>query len=258
MKKCGLLGNNIQYSKSPFIHNKYYSMHNLPVKYEIFDIDKCELESFVNNIHVNNIIGFNVTIPYKETIIKYLNKLEYPADKIKAVNTVVVIDKKLIGYNTDFHGFIKSIKEFNINLEGKNALIIGGGGAAKAIFYALKDLMCMKIDLAVRDIDKVKENFQGISEFILINDDNNYCKYDIIVNCTPLGGANYLQFTPINVKTIKKGCIVYDLVYNPEKTRFLQEAETNGAIIFNGESMLKHQAYISADLWIKEHFNLLK
>lgn len=258
LKKCGLLGKNIQYSKSPSIHNEYYLKNNIPLEYEIFDIDESEIVNFIDNINKNNIIGFNVTIPYKETIIEYLSKLEYPADRIKAVNTVVVKDNKLVGYNTDFQGFIKSIQEFNINLKGKDALIIGGGGAAKAIFYALKDLNCLNIDLAARNIDKIKGDFLEISNFISLNNDNDYNRYDIIVNCTPLGGINHLHLTPINLKTIKKGCIVYDLVYNPEKTKFLQEAEVCGAVILNGESMLRHQAYSAANLWINEHFHLPK
>jgi shikimate dehydrogenase len=252
LKKCGLLGKNIGYSRSPQIHNQYYAENNVPLNYELFDINEKGLPDFLESLQRKQIVGFNVTIPYKEIIIKYLSKLYHPADRIGAVNTVVVTDNGLAGYNTDYYGFTKSIKKNNIDLEGKRAIIVGGGGAAKCVYCALKDLQCFDIDLTVRNIENVDTDFFKCSSINSLQDQNNYSKYDIIVNCTPLGGANYFNITPISTETIKKGCIVYDLNYSPQKSRLLIEAEKKGAKIINGEDMLIFQAHAAADIWINE------
>ena len=251
MKRCGLLGKDIQYSKSPQIHNSYYLENNAQLFYEIFDLNEDEISDFINNLREKNIIGFNVTIPYKERIIKYLSKLAYPADKIAAVNTVAVEDNKLIGYNTDYYGFIKSLEYFNINLHEKKALVVGAGGAAKCIVYALKDLNCSSIVIATRNIHKAEQYFTNVHKITSVYEFIEFQEYDIIINCTPLGGINHKGTLPINFNQIKEKCIFYDLIYNPEKTEFLRKAEQLGAFIINGERMLIYQAYKSADIWLK-------
>lgn len=250
MRICGLLGENISYSKSPDIHTKYYKNKNVLLEYKIFDIKNDELPCFINNLRNNNIIGFNVTIPYKENIIKYLDKIMYPADKIFAVNTVLVKNDILVGYNTDYFGFIKSLQDFNLNLSESSALIIGAGGAAKAVYHALVNLNCKEIIVSSRNAEKANLYFGDYCKVISLNNFVDLSKYKMIINCTPLGGINYREKLPIEVDTIKEDTIVYDLVYNPTKTNFLKEAENKGAIIINGESMLEYQAYKAADIWI--------
>lgn len=249
MKICGLLGENICYSKSPSIHNEYYKLKNYPIEYKIFDIKDNEIINFINNLRKNNILGFNVTIPYKELILEYLNEITYPANKIKAVNTVLVSENGLIGYNTDYSGFIKSLQKNNIELKDKNALIIGAGGAAKAVYHALLDLNCGNIKVTNRNIEKASSYFEDHCKIIPLNHLEDLSSFDIIINCTPLGGKNHINLLPIEIKSVKQGSIVYDLVYNPAETRFLQEAKAHGAITLNGESMLKHQAYEAANIW---------
>ena len=251
MKRCGLLGKNIKYSKSPQIHNKYYLEKKVPISYDIFYINEDQIPNFINNLGEENIIGFNVTIPYKEKIIKYLSKLVYPADKIGAVNTVIVEDNKLIGYNTDYYGFIKSLGCFNINLQGKKVLVIGAGGAAKCIVVALRDLNCSSIVIAARNTYKAKEYFMNGYKVVSLHDSIDLLDYDIVINCTPLGSVNYKNILPINFTRIKEKCIFYDLIYKPEKTEFLRKAEQLGAFIINGEKMLMYQAYRAADIWIE-------
>ncbi len=255
MIRCGLLGRNIQYSKSPQIHNSYYQKKNLPISYEIFDINEEDIECFVKNLKKENILGFNVTIPYKQKIIKYLNKLVYPADKIGAVNTVVVEDGNLIGYNTDYLGFVKSLKSYNINLLGKNALVIGAGGAAKCIVQALEDLNC-SIVVAARNLQKTTKEFMDKYKVVSMSEPLDLREYDILINCSPLGSLNYKDMLPIKMDQIKENCIVYDLVYNPEKTAFLNRGQQLGALTINGEKMLRYQAYSAADIWIDRISNL--
>ncbi len=250
MKKCGLLGENIQYSSSPSIHNDYYLKKGVKLTYEIFDTSHSGLSHFIKGLSEEQIIGFNVTIPYKESIIKYLDELAYPADRINAVNTVLVKDKTLVGFNTDYFGFIKSLEEYNLNLEGKHALVIGNGGAAKCIAVALQDLKCKSIDIAARDITRSYDYFNRFCNIRELKEVNEFTKYSIIVNCTPLGGVHYRNISPVAINQLSKDCIVYDLVYNPKLTRFLEEAREYGALIINGESMLKYQAYKAADIWL--------
>jgi shikimate dehydrogenase len=252
VKRCGLLGRNIQYSRSPIIHNEYYQKHLLPISYEIFDIDEKDISTFINELRQMNIIGFNVTIPYKEKILKFLDKLEYPAKEINAVNTVSVDDYGLVGYNTDYYGFIKSLDGYNLN--NKRALIIGSGGSAKCAAYALENLKCAHISICTRNTEKANEKFGHKYNLIHTSQIKSLNNYDIIVNCTPLGGPNYINSVPLPIEGINKGSIVYDLNYVPEKTRLLEEAEKQGAIIINGENMLINQAHHAADIWIKNHF----
>ena len=251
MKYTGLLGNNISYSKSPDIHNKYYYENNIPLRYKIFDIKEEELPYFIKNLYKKNIVGFNVTIPYKTKILEYIEKLEHPADKIGAVNTVVALKNKLIGFNTDYYGFIESLKIRNIELKEKNSLIIGNGGSALCIYYALMDIGCKNIDALCRNKYKNKEKFRKIRYFHNFHNDIEYEQYDIIINCTPLGGVNYIKSIPIDLEKVKlkKDVLIYDLNYKPQETLFISQGKKMGITCINGEDMLKFQAYKSIDIW---------
>ncbi|MBU3191270.1 shikimate dehydrogenase [Clostridium bowmanii] len=249
MKYTGLLGNNIQYSQSPLIHKEYYKLNGFDFNYKLFDLQKNEITYFIENLDRNNIIGFNVTIPYKEHIISYLNKIIYPANEIGAVNTVAVTNGKLVGYNTDYLGFIKSLQVEGVKSLKGRALIIGNGGAAKSIFFALKNLGIQFIDIAGRNKQKVMEQFSEMHKFVEFNSSINCNNYDIIINCTPLGGMNNLEEFPLKLENTSEKNILYDLIYIPEKTRFLQQGEENGAKIINGKNMLEFQAHFAIDIW---------
>lgn len=246
----GLLGKNIKYSLSPLIHNKKYKEDSIPLEYKIFDVDENSLDIFVNKAK-KDLIGFNVTIPYKESIIKYLDGIEYPANKIGAVNTVVNVNSKLIGYNTDYFGFILSLEKENIKLNGKNALIIGSGGAAKAIIYALKDLKIKTIDIALRNEQSIREHKAYISKTINIHEEFDLTEYDIIINCTPISGANHPNETPISIKKCNSKKIFYDLNYEPKNTLFMKVGEEYGCRVLNGYSMLLYQGYKAIEIWEK-------
>ena len=247
MKSCGLIGEHIKYSKSPIMHNTYYKENDISLEYKIFDLRKDELPYFIKNLSNTDIIGFNVTIPYKEAIMKYLTKIHYIAERIGAVNTVLVKGDELIGYNTDYYGFIDSLKE--TNLQSCSALIIGNGGSAKCVYHALKDLGLDDIDCLVRNKPKaileMPENC-NVLEIIKVTE---FSKYDIIINCTPLGGANYSNISPVELGGIRKGIIVYDLNYIPNKSRLLMKAEKLGALTKNGDEMLKYQAGYAIKIW---------
>ena len=235
-KTYGLIGKNIDYSFSvKYFGQKFNDEKIIDSEYVNFDLR--EIEDF-NNLEILKINGLNVTIPYKEKIITYLDEVDKAASIIGAVNTIAKKDNKLIGYNTDYIGFIESFKN---NLNFKNALILGTGGASKAIQYAL-NIKNINFDIGSR-----KNNKKYIS-YDLIN--KRIKDYDLIINTTPLGTFPDVSKKPkINYKLINANHFCYDLIYNPEKTSFLKECEKKGARIMNGLEMLKSQAEESWIIW---------
>lgn len=251
MNYCGLLGKNIKYSKSPQIHNEYYAKHRIKLDYKIYDIQKNDIPDFLRCLKYNGIIGFNVTIPYKEYIIKFLTGMEQNATEIGSVNTVACINNELIGYNTDFYGFIESLAKYNIDVSDKKALVIGNGGVSKSVIHALTSLNIGSIDIIARNFKKSETkllNYNINREFVwgenILTED-----YNLIFNCTPIGGANYMNMSPLKLNALGKNTTVYDLNYIPEKSILLSQAEKLGAKIVNGELMLKLQAYKAIDIW---------
>ena len=234
-KIYGLIGKNIDYSFS----KKYFTQ-----KFKNDKIDDCEYLNFdidkINDfkkINLSNINGFNVTIPYKEKIIAYLDQIDESARNIGAVNTIKILKNKLIGYNTDYLGFINSFKE---KLDYKYALILGSGGASKAIQYAIK---IKKINF---DVVSRKRNINHIDYSQI----ESLEKYDLIVNCTPLGTYPNIGDKPdLNYGQLNDKHVCYDLIYNPSETLFLNESKKRGARILNGLQMLKLQAEESWKIW---------
>ncbi|MFK7003780.1 shikimate dehydrogenase [Flavobacterium covae] len=243
MKKLGLLGKNISYSFSRnYFTNKFQNEFLTSIfSYDNYDIQKIdEFKEII--INEPNLIGLNVTIPYKEEIIPYLDELSEIAKNIEAVNTIkITSDKKLIGHNTDFYGFQKSLTPLLQN-HHKKALILGTGGASKAIAYVLKSL----------EIDFLFVSRKQFNDTITYDQLNNsiLTEYTIIINCTPLGTYPNIQDCPtIPYEFITSNHLVYDLIYNPKKTTFLAKAEEKGAIIKNGYEMLVLQAEKAWKIW---------
>ena len=234
-KIYGLIGRNIDYSFS----KKYFTQ-----KFKNDKIDNCEYLNFDINqisdfkkINLSNINGLNVTIPYKEKIVEYLDEIDESVKNIGAVNTIKILRNKLIGYNTDYLGFINS---FNKKLDYKNALILGSGGASKAIQYALKSKK-IKFKVVSRKSDINNIDYSQIESLE---------KYDLIVNCTPVGTYPNINDKPdLNYDQLNDKHLCYDLIYNPDETLFLSESKKRGATITNGLQMLKNQAEESWKIW---------
>ena len=238
--KYGLIGKDISYSFSKkFFTRKFINEGLNNCSYENYDINSIsELLEVINDTKIK---GLNVTIPYKESVIELLNHIDPIAKKIGAVNTIK-IDKqnKLLGYNTDYIGFKQSL-ESNISNQ-KRALILGTGGASKAIVYALKTL----------NIKTLLVSRKKREEFITYEDISNQIIKDhtIIINCTPLGTYPNIEECPkIPYQYITERHLCYDLIYNPIKTKFLILSEKEGASIINGNEMLENQAIESWKIW---------
>ena len=238
--KYGLIGKDISYSFSKkFFTRKFINEGLNNCSYENYDINSIsELLEVINDTKIK---GLNVTIPYKESVIELLNHIDPIAKKIGAVNTIK-IDKqnKLLGYNTDYIGFKQSL-ESNISNQ-KRALILGTGGASKAIVYALKTLN-IKTLLVSRKKREESITYEDISNQIIKD-------HTIIINCTPLGTYPNIEECPkIPYQYITERHLCYDLIYNPIKTKFLILSEKEGASIINGNEMLKNQAIESWKIW---------
>jgi shikimate dehydrogenase len=240
--KFGLIGKEIDYSFSKSYFAKKFKTENLPhsyVNYDIEDIHK--LDEIIANIP--NLKGLNVTIPYKESVMPLLDDINKKAKKIGAVNTIKITRyQKLIGYNTDFYGFKTSLKP-HLKPYHKRALILGTGGASKAIAYALKKLHIDYDYVSRKEKKGVKFLYSDLTNAIISS-------YTIIINCTPIGTYPNVNACPdIPYEAITEKHILYDLVYNPEQTKFLSCGDVKGATTINGLEMLKLQAEKAWEIW---------
>ncbi len=239
--KYGLVGKNISYSFSEgYFAQKFKDLGLTGYSYRNFDLS--QIDEFEKLILENKgLKGLNVTIPYKEAVMPYLDKLDKKAKKIGAVNTIKFTKKGLKGYNTDIYGFKKSIKPF-LKKHHKRALILGTGGASKAVAFVFKELG-IKFKFVSRSPKKNQLQYTDLNEKLME-------KYTVLVNCTPLGTFPDIKEKPtIPYAFISDRHFLFDLIYNPEKTAFLQEGEKQGAMIRNGLRMLELQAEKSWKIW---------
>ncbi len=241
MSKYGLLGKNISYSFSKSYFTEKFKRENLQHSYENFDIPS--LESFPKIIsETQDLQGLNVTIPYKEAVIEFLDELDGDAEKIGAVNTIKVSkDKKLVGYNTDHFGFQKSLEAF-LPLQKNTALILGTGGASKAVAFALKNLG-FDFKFVSRKTSPETLTYSDLDRSIIED-------HFLIINCTPLGTFPNMTDCPnIPYQYLTQNHLLYDLIYNPAETTFLKQGKKQQTQIVNGLEMLKIQAKKAWEIW---------
>ncbi|MDO5852414.1 MAG: shikimate dehydrogenase [Methanobacteriaceae archaeon] len=259
-KITGIIGNPIEHSMSPPMHNNAYKQLNLDYKYVPFLVKKENLKYVIQSSKTLNIKGLNVTIPYKTDIIPYLDEIDPLAEKINAVNTLEFNGNKVKGYNTDATGALKSLKDYT-SITNKNILILGSGGASKAIAYQLAEEKPEQLIIANRTennaqkiIKNIKENTSVPIHYQTIKTaENTLENQDIIINTTPIGMyPNQYTKPVINTKNILSNHTVMDIVYNPIKTRLLKEAEKKGAIIIPGTNMLINQGLESFKIFTKK------
>ena len=247
MKNHLIIGNPISHSLSPKIHNYWFKENNIDGNYEKILTNENEVEQIIKKIKNEEIFGMNVTVPYKQSVIPFLETMSEIAEKTNSVNTIFNKNGKVYGDNTDVFGFEKSIENKKINLEGKSALIIGAGGVVPSIICALKKLKINKILITNRTFENaklIKDKFNFI-EIIKWGEIKN-C--DLFINSTSVGlkkGENL----GLNFKNLNQNKIFYDVIYNPSKTTFLSEAEKNGHKIINGRDMFLYQAQRAFSLW---------
>ena len=241
MKTYGLIGKSLSHSFS----KKYFTE-----KFEKIGLDNCAyinieiatIEEFVEKVKELNPKGLNVTIPYKKAILPFLDELDEVAKEIGAVNTIAFKNGKLKGYNTDAFGFHQSIKPF-FKPQHERALILGTGGASKAVEYVLKQYGVDIMFASRNDSKNNILNWNGVNENVIKH-------HLLIINCTPLGMFPNVDSKPaIPYSALTEGHLLVDLVYNPDETLFLKLGKEKGAKVLNGLTMLKQQAEKSWKLW---------
>ena len=234
----GLIGFSLEHSFSPqYFHSKFNELGLQDYDYRLFPLES--IEEF-KDLNTENLKGLNVTIPYKQSIIKYLDDIEAEALEVGAVNTIQIKNGRCIGYNTDVYGFEQSLSSFLLDeISNVNALILGSGGASKAVSYVLQKLK-MPYTIISRSSEWNYDRLRG----------ETLESYRLIINTTPLGMSPYLNQMPqIDYSQIGTSHFLYDLIYNPEKTLFLEQGLKHGARIKNGLEMLKLQADKSWEIW---------
>lgn len=242
MKLFGLIGHPLSHSFSKkYFTEKFVKEHITDCEFLLFDI--ANIKEFRNVLAQNpNIKGLSVTIPYKETVMEYLDEIDETAKIIGAVNTIKIGNNKLIGYNTDYFGFQQSLKPF-LEISQERALILGTGGASKAVFYALNSLniKCLFVSRTPKNDNEI--SYEDVNEYVIRN-------HQIIVNTTPVGTFPNVNEKPaINYNDITSKHLLYDLVYNPAETQFLKEGKQRGAMVLNGLQMLQLQAEKAWEIW---------
>lgn len=256
----GLIGNPVEHSISPQIHNTLCEHFNLDMAYLPFKVLPCDLAKVIDAFRVLNILGFNVTIPHKEEIVKLIDLTSEEALLIGAVNTVKNINGRLEGFNTDGQGFIKGLNSEGIDTKGMRVVMLGAGGAARAVAVKLALEGIERITILNRSQEKVRilsdlinNKVRAVSGYDDLTEENlmkysNDC--NLLINTTPLGMSPNLNKSPVNNPDVfKNRPIAYDLIYNPMKTEFLKMAEKASCKIQNGLSMLVYQGIQSFEIW---------
>ena len=258
----GLIGHPIKHSYSPFIQNYALELMNLDYIYLPFDVPAENLKNAVNGVLSLGLKGLNVTLPHKEKIIKYLDELSEEASIIGAVNTIVNDHGKLIGYNTDAHGIIETLLPYKDKITGTKVTVVGAGGSARAVIYTLLrhfkpeeiniiNRTHQKADTLANDFS-LKMRYDSFHTFELFPPDNvkTLSSSRLIVNATTMGMFPDIDDTITDIEaSFNENQIVFDLVYNPTKSKLLRTAEMEGAKIVGGLKMLIAQAAKSFELW---------
>tara|TARA_B100001057_G_scaffold489502_1_gene575905 strand:- start:1251 stop:2048 length:798 start_codon:yes stop_codon:yes gene_type:complete len=247
MKNHLIIGNPISHSMSPKLHNYWLKVNKINGNYDKILLNESEITKIIQKVKNNEIYGVNVTVPYKQIVIPFLETKSETVTKTNSVNTIFNRDGKIHGENTDVYGFEKSITNRGINLIGKSALIFGAGGVVPSIIFALLNLKIKKIFISNRTLENaktIKDKFDFV-EIIRWGETKN-C--DLIINSTSVG-LKKNDNLGLDISSFKKNKIFYDVIYNPPKTSFLLDAEKKGHTVINGRDMFLYQAQKAFNLW---------
>lgn len=266
--KLGLIGSSLSHSLSPTIFQLVSNLNKVNLVYLPFEVKEKNLREAVYGLKSLGFLGVNVTIPYKETVASLCDELNEDANIIEAVNTLRFADDKIYGYNTDIYGIEKSLKPYADQIVGKNFLIIGAGGAAKAAIYALIKYFNPKLIIIanrtlyraenIADFFRKKTNFSNFKVLSLNSEEivDSLKEVATIINCSPIGMYPHPEEIPLGAnRSFTKNHIVFDMIYNPFETKLIKIAKSQGAIAFSGLTMLVAQASKAYQLWTGNIFD---
>ena len=255
MKKYLVIGNPIEHSLSPELHNYWLKNNNIEAIYEKKKLSEDDLGKLLLQIKEKKIDGVNITIPFKKKIISHIDELTLEAESTQSVNTIYLKNDKLIGHNTDIDGFKMSVKKSKFDLTNKKVLILGAGGVVPSIIFALNKMQASKITVSNRTKEKA-ENLKNLFDKLDIIEWGNIPDFDMIINATSLG---LKKEDKINLDFSKIGTdkFFYDVIYNPKETNFLKEGKKLGNKTENGKLMFIYQALLAFNVWhgIKPEIN---
>ena len=246
MKKYFVIGNPIDHSLSPKLHNYWLKENNIDAIYNKKKIEEKNLQTIISEVKEKNIHGINVTVPFKKAVIPYLDKLSPEAEQTQSVNTITIKNNNLIGYNTDIYGFTKAIQNLNFNIDGKKIVILGAGGVVPSIIFALNKMNVSEINISNRTRQKA-EDLKSKFKTLKVVDWGNLPNFDVIINATSLGLNN--EAINLNYFDIGNNKLFYDVIYNPSETSFLKEGKKLGNLSENGKLMFVYQALEAFKLW---------
>jgi shikimate dehydrogenase len=247
MKKYFVIGSPIKHSLSPQLHNYWIKENNIDAVYDKKQLDESDIEKIIYEIKNDKIHGMNVTVPFKKSVIPFLDQITPLAKEVQSVNTIFKKDNKVIGDNTDIGGFEKSLKYINYDLKNKNVFILGAGGVVPSIILALKRLGAAKIILSNRTKKKADDLKKKYTDLEII-DWGETPDFNMIINATSLGLKNNDKIK-LNYTDIGTNKLFYDIIYNPSKTKFLLKAKQLGNQIENGKMMFIYQAQLAFKIW---------
>ena len=254
MDKFFVIGNPVEHSLSPRLHNYWIKNNNLNAIYDKKKLEINELHYFIEEIKRKKIKGANVTVPFKKKIIPFIDKLSPQADITQSVNTIYTEENKVIGHNTDIEGFEKGIKKIKFDFFNKVILILGAGGVVPSIIYALKNMGVSKIIITNRTKERANELKKFFSD-LEIMDWGDLVDFDVIINATSLG-LNENDKISLDFSKVGKGKLFYDVIYRPEQTNFLKKGKELGNLTENGKLMFIYQALSAFNLWHDKNLNL--
>lgn len=245
----GLIGGKLGHSFSPQIHEVILKKLDLKGLYNLFEVKEEDLENKIKELKALGAKGVNVTIPYKTKVMKHLDYISPEAQRIGAVNTIDFKNSLLSGYNTDYYGFGAALKNSDIDVEGKSAVILGTGGASKAVVQYLADNNIKEVIFVSRTPEKSASENTKDFKTISYDDLDRIIHKDIIINCTPCGMYPDIAKCPVSRDVLSKFSTAVDLIYNPLNTLFLKQAWELGLKTSNGLYMLVAQAVASQEIW---------
>jgi len=247
MKKYLVIGNPIEHSLSPKLHNHWIKNNNINAIYEKQKLNKDDIESVILKVREKKIQGINVTVPFKKIVIPFLDQLSSEAENTQSVNTIYLNNNKVFGHNTDIIGFELSIKYLGFNIKNKKILVLGAGGVVPSIIFALNKMQASEIIITNRTKENA-EKLKDLFDYIKIVDWGYVPEFDLIINATSLG-LNENDEINLDFSKVGQNKLFYDVIYNPHETNFLKIGKKLGNKIENGKSMFIYQASAAFNLW---------
>jgi shikimate dehydrogenase len=247
MKNYLVIGNPIEHSLSPKLHNYWINKNGINANYEKKRIEQHELKDLISEVRKKKIYGINITVPFKKAVIPFIDQLSLEAETTQSVNTVYLNNDKIIGHNTDIDGFVLAIKNLKLRLTDKKVLILGAGGVAPSIIYALNKMEVTEITISNRTKNKaeiLKDQFKKLK----VVDWGGLPEFDVIINATSIG-LHINDKIKIDFTKVGNNKLFYDVIYNPAETDFLKTGKELGNKTENGKLMFIYQAYVAFKLW---------